>query len=80
VDRAVGGNRDGGEVWLDRIKIGGYREDSAFGVPVSVREEPGAREMRPPTARDVAATVYDCFGIDQFISGGYGVVEGISRV
>jgi hypothetical protein len=79
VDRAVGGSSDGGEAWLDRIKIGGYREDSAFGVPVS-REESEARGMRPRTARDVAATIYDCFGIDQFISEGYGVVEGISRV
>jgi hypothetical protein len=66
--------------------IGGYRENSLFGIPVAIREEDGNHAMRPPTARDVAATIYDCFGLqgapgtDYFLPGGYGVVEGISPV
>jgi hypothetical protein len=61
--------------------IGGYR-DEPLGIPVAMHEEAGERSMRAPNARDVAATIYACFGmepgVDFFIPGGYGVVEGIS--
>lgn len=60
--------------------IGGYR-DSPLGVPVAIREEAGDAAMRQPNARDVVATLYSCFGmepgVDFFIPGGYGVVEGV---
>lgn len=59
--------------------IGGIA-DGGLGAPVSLVEESGERSTRPPTARDVAATVMASFGIegaDAFLPGGYGVVEGI---
>ncbi len=59
--------------------IGGIAE-GGLGAPVSVTEESGDRTTRPPTARDVAATLMACFGIEgaeAFLPGGYGVVEGV---
>jgi hypothetical protein len=62
--------------------VGGYLE-SSLGRPIElVTGEHGETEMRPPTARDVAATIYACFGMqaehDYFIPGGYGVANGIA--
>jgi hypothetical protein len=61
--------------------IGGYRDDP-LGIPVAMHEEAGELSMRAPNARDVAATIYACFGlepgVDFFIPGGYGVVDGIA--
>lgn len=63
--------------------FGGYR-DQPFGIPVGIREESGSTSSRTVNARDVAATIYACFGmepnVDYFIPGGYGVVDGIARV
>ena len=61
--------------------LGGYLENS-LGRPVDLISETGERERRAPGARDVAATVYSCFGMqagtDYFIPGGYASASGIA--
>ena len=73
----IGGNVAGNQM------IGGYDEamnGSPMGTPISLIEETGERSMRAPGSRDVAATVTAAFGVEeQFIPGGYGVVDGIFR-
>jgi hypothetical protein len=62
--------------------IGAVGEDW-LGTPVAITEESGDRTMRPPTARDVGATISACFGLsseEAFLPGGYGVVDGIVPV
>ena len=60
--------------------LGGYVE-SSLGRPVDMIGESGEPESRPPTSRDVAATLFACFGMeagaDYFIPGGYAVAAGI---
>lgn len=62
-------------------QIGGYELPSTDGKPVEMIEEGGGTTMRRPLARDLAATVYDVFGMrsgeDYFIPGGYGVIRGL---
>ena len=72
---AVAGNR----------QIGGFdlsNRDLPLGLPVAIEEEDlGHVSMRSPRASDYAATMYDLFGmrpgVDYFIPGGYGVIEGL---
>jgi hypothetical protein len=63
--------------------IGAIGEDG-LGIPVSITEESLEQTTRPPTARDVAATIFACFGFDlrseeAFLPGGFGAVNGIAR-
>ncbi|AKF03763.1 DUF1501 domain-containing protein [Sandaracinus amylolyticus] len=57
--------------------LGGY-EENGLGRPVELIGEDDERETRPPTSRDVAATIYSCFGFRSFIPGGYGIVDGVA--
>ncbi len=47
------------------------------GLPIAIREETGASVTRPPKSADVCATVYELFGTNAFIPGGYGVIQGV---
>jgi hypothetical protein len=61
--------------------IGGVAENG-LGSPVEIIEETGTRTTRPPSARDVAATIMSCFGMtlqEAHLTGGYGFVDGIAR-
>jgi hypothetical protein len=76
----------GGNVIGNRM-MGGYDETAPIGVtplgaPVVATLDLGAGAgTRVPTAADVAATVFRCFGLhagtDFFIPGGYGEIAGV---
>lgn len=72
----------GGGIRGNRM-IGSFDETapSPVGLPLSIKEEDGARVSRPPRAADAASTVLSLLGLapgtDYFIPGGYGEIEGL---
>ena len=61
--------------------LGGI-EENGLGSPMAIIEESGEKTMRPPSARDVAATISAVMGLsthDAFLPGGYGVADGIVK-
>ena len=61
--------------------IGGIAENG-LGAATSITEESGAKSSRSPTARDVAATISEVFGLSStegFLPGGYGVIDGVVK-
>lgn len=61
--------------------VGGIA-DNGLGAPMAIIEESGEKSMRPPSARDVAATISAVMGLttkEAFLPGGYGVADGIVK-
>ncbi len=73
---AVAGNRQ-----IGNFDIDGMAQSIALGTPVDLIGESGEHETRTLRGADMIATIANLFGmepgVDFFIPGGYGIIEGL---